>query len=403
MDIHALTPRTLSGIKRAATRMKRALGISHAEALDRVARQAGYRSYRDAQRMLPTGDLRPVRLTGHFKMSDGSRNAISTTVRLRTPLNEMIVPSDDLALTVMKAIIVQPDGSAALMCGQVLAGSVMTQLSQAARRLQFMDATGLRPSAFGDFPEGLLPHWDHVAYWKDSLTGTIVMTDEPYRNADMEGVRQIAASALGYDLSHADWGGLHLHSGCDIITRGGTTLASSEIAAALAHADPAFRSDRAKWTYHSEALDPASSVLREGLALNAREAAHQQSRIPDDEMPIDAHVTFAMTMAEIHAALPKHSSSALAASGLKYLVEDWAYAAADRAGRSAPHAVAKARSQLSEDIMHRRDAGADLSGETAARIDAIVALLNAHVRPCSALDMAMAHVAEIRTACAAPA
>lgn len=43
---------TLEGLKRRAKKLGRDMDISHTEALERVAREAGYIDYRDARRCL---------------------------------------------------------------------------------------------------------------------------------------------------------------------------------------------------------------------------------------------------------------------------------------------------------------------------------------------------------------
>lgn len=46
---------TLEGLKRQAKRLKRESGITHTEALERVAREAGYASFRAARSALGEG------------------------------------------------------------------------------------------------------------------------------------------------------------------------------------------------------------------------------------------------------------------------------------------------------------------------------------------------------------
>ena len=46
---------TIHGLKRAAKRLKKEQGIKHADALDRVARDAGFQSYQHALRSLGDG------------------------------------------------------------------------------------------------------------------------------------------------------------------------------------------------------------------------------------------------------------------------------------------------------------------------------------------------------------
>lgn len=43
---------TIAGLKSRAKRMKKDLGIQHAEALNRVAREGGYQNYQHAHRAL---------------------------------------------------------------------------------------------------------------------------------------------------------------------------------------------------------------------------------------------------------------------------------------------------------------------------------------------------------------
>jgi hypothetical protein len=46
---------TLKQLKRHAKKVKRETGISHSQALENTAKDAGFRDYRDAQKTLPTG------------------------------------------------------------------------------------------------------------------------------------------------------------------------------------------------------------------------------------------------------------------------------------------------------------------------------------------------------------
>lgn len=48
VDLSKIVPKTLSGIKQLAKKLKRSCGCSHTEGLDMAARQAGYENYRHA-------------------------------------------------------------------------------------------------------------------------------------------------------------------------------------------------------------------------------------------------------------------------------------------------------------------------------------------------------------------
>ncbi len=55
MGFENLKPGTIAGIKSLAKQIKKRDGITHAQALDAAARQAGFASYKDAFKKLERG------------------------------------------------------------------------------------------------------------------------------------------------------------------------------------------------------------------------------------------------------------------------------------------------------------------------------------------------------------
>lgn len=164
-------------LKRTATRMKRADGISHSEALDRVAYGEGFGNWSQLARHIDVAD-RSEALTAHKPYS----LRISGFVRGASPEESIFWHENIEAMnpqswySKFKWIPQQWDA-----VGQT-EGKVRERIATARRAVNFMDATGLRPSSahtrvFGSYEDQ--KGFDHTCVWLDQ-ENRYVVTTEPY-------------------------------------------------------------------------------------------------------------------------------------------------------------------------------------------------------------------------------
>ncbi len=194
MSIEAIRPSSLDGIKRLAKSIKNEQGIQHIRALDVAAQSAGFQNFRHAQNVLkashphpPQQQGHPVFLTAYWKEGPAGKSGRETlTLWLDTLWSDLVSVrqlKDARALgrfrpegpdhLVERHLSDSPSEARKLVCA-------------AARTLQFMDATKLRPSAghsralvAGDS----LPGRDHYSIWYDHNSKRYVLADEPYEGA----------------------------------------------------------------------------------------------------------------------------------------------------------------------------------------------------------------------------
>lgn len=178
---------TIDGLKRAAKKVNRETGVTHAQALDHVARAGGFQNFIHASRNV--GEAKPaprfpVTISQYwFDRKAKTRGTESLLIHFSQPLTGLV------RLHHLKGYL----GGAQLQGEDRLYGHgegedrdhARKLASRLARVLQFMDATGLKPSTGMRFypksdwhnrPPGV----DHEHGWYDPRTKTHLFTDEPY-------------------------------------------------------------------------------------------------------------------------------------------------------------------------------------------------------------------------------
>ncbi|MBX3566321.1 MAG: hypothetical protein KF730_17310 [Sphingomonas sp.] len=194
---------TIDGLKRAAKKAKRDLGMTHTQALDHVARAGGFHNFIHATRTI--ADASPPRFPVivsqyWFDRESRARGTERLVVHLSQPLTTLVRPHQ-LKGYLGGSKIIGEDHLDGYDRGedQDHARNLACRL---ARALQFMDATGLKPSSGKRFyPKGSWynrpPGVDHDHGWFEPETKTYLFTDEPY-GVGPETARQ-----------RADWCELH--------------------------------------------------------------------------------------------------------------------------------------------------------------------------------------------------
>ncbi len=224
MTVHRYPVRSIPELKGLARSLKHELGVPHQEALDIVAVRSGFQNYVHAQRSLQDDQLSaapqvlfPVHLTALWADRDhrtaGQEHlTIDLPVALRTLIpdarillrNRGLRPADLVADDCLR--LREPYRSQ---------HAARADICEAARTLEFMAATGLRPSlAFRMVPaarhEAGMPDRDHYSVWVDPVSGRHLMTDEPYGDPQVKlALRRTWATAHGHDVVLSPWGGMY--------------------------------------------------------------------------------------------------------------------------------------------------------------------------------------------------
>lgn len=183
-----MTPQyaTLAGLKSLAKKLKREHELPHHQALDLAARLGNYECYASARKHLPDASFEKFAVSicqnwwGHAS-KDGGTAEIS--IDLKHPLNELV----------RQHHLVGYLGSSKLRSGGIVerigdqqdASQAQWFIARIARAIQFMDATGLKPSRSRKcYPRGLWdarpPIADHDHCWFDPEAKVHVLSTEPY-------------------------------------------------------------------------------------------------------------------------------------------------------------------------------------------------------------------------------
>ena len=220
-----IRPSSIDGIKRLATQIKRNQGIPHAKALDSAAQAASYGNYEHARRSLSNQDgsvasEHQLFITIYWMESRPFRAGRETLrVDLSKPLLELCSKSELKLARGLWGRLVAPDHIVhdTVAQSQEFARGV---ICKAARTLQFMEATELRPSddnksayPHGDYANKL-PGSDHSTDWYDPKTGQFILIDEPYSPAVVSDERSAWAQQHGWHLQASKWPGIYYPNSC---------------------------------------------------------------------------------------------------------------------------------------------------------------------------------------------
>ncbi len=225
MSTETIRPSTMDGIKRLAISIKVERGIKHMSAMEVAAKSAGFQNFKHARNVLGDGESRPRVRPGHplyltvywrDKESD-TRGRETLKILLSTLWSDLITQAqldNHRALTDFR-----PEGPDHLVA-RVLTHSqskARRDICAAARTLQFMDTTKLRPSKSRSraFPAGrssnAVPGRDHYSVWYDRETKRYLFADEPYELAALSKAAERAAwsERHGFAIAKPSWSGMY--------------------------------------------------------------------------------------------------------------------------------------------------------------------------------------------------
>lgn len=222
-------PQTLKGIKKRAKKICLP-GQKHAEALDMVARELGYRNYRQAQQKLASGDVPPetasnqnrhsVFLSAYWRDVDTrprSAGCETLEIFLPRPVNSIVSKHQATYARNLEGFRQEAADHFEMISNANSQARAWELLVRAAFTLQFMQVSGLRPATSQKQRQALelltdFPLKDHVSLWIDPTSGTWVALDEPYGHVnDVSNVTKRAAwiSDKALHLAKPIWAGLY--------------------------------------------------------------------------------------------------------------------------------------------------------------------------------------------------
>ncbi|WP_017461419.1 DUF5623 domain-containing protein [Dyella ginsengisoli] len=224
----SIHPSTLAGIKRLAKSISRERGITHTAALSAAAQAAGFENFSHARRVLAAqlarpgrSTLRTVYITAYWRSREGSGRE-TAVIGLPSPLDRLLTPVVVRSLHGRFRLDAADHVEAT---EDVLSkGAALDAVTEAARRLAFMAATGLRPgNALAPYLWSLdrrvdkLPGLDHPSYWYLPRDKSGVIIDEPYNHFLLQERMEFLKGsgvhvALAFERASRGGRGLHLHS-----------------------------------------------------------------------------------------------------------------------------------------------------------------------------------------------
>lgn len=223
----SIRPSTISGIKRLAKHIKVAKGISHSEALNQAATAAGHQNFRHAQRILtnvsqpalaPRAATYPMFITAYWRdPRDKTSGRETLRIELSAPWEELLKSSELDAARGLAGFAGRGPDHLEKRHTIDRQERARESVCHAARTLQFVAATKLRPSrgysrAYpkGDPYSSPLPGQDHVCVWFDQEKRYLI-ADEPYGSAydRTSDARKDWCKKYEYVEKQVEWTGMH--------------------------------------------------------------------------------------------------------------------------------------------------------------------------------------------------
>ncbi|MBA8906463.1 DUF5623 domain-containing protein [Aminobacter ciceronei] len=371
MSFTTIRPSSIEGIKRLAKVISKRDDIRHSEALDQASQVSGFANYQHARRSIGDraaegeADQTFVYVSCHWRDAKTHVSGQETIrVSLSKSLDELIKPiqyryARNLGRyrRVASDHVVdefRPDG----------ASGALARVCAAARTLQFMDITGLRPSKALVAPRGgyrnRLPGNDHGSSWYDPIAKQHVAADEPYlgRALSMAGERQAWAHENNWSLVKPKWKGMYLpEGGCELFLMADNTSGYSldPIVAALskapAPAEPEycdrvaveatgfFLSPGEKRDAAQKAAKPATRKVT-GVSRGPTNSIEFQlllggrRRRPKAIMPVEDHAQVGRLLKEALAAIGRRAVAYKRVNAVRSELDDWVQCEHDRKAMS---------------------------------------------------------------------
>lgn len=224
MSSKIIQPSTLVGIKRLAKSIKTERNIQHVQALNVAAQTAGFQNFKHASNVLQANaplhehSGHRIFLTAYWKDKElGGSGRETLTLWLDHMWGDLITTAQ---LQIPRALSrFKPEGLDHLARHDQLESQSQARraICAAARTLQFMNVTKLRPSKSYSraLPSvrsnDMLPGSDHGSVWYDRDTKRYLFVDEPYEaEAQSEAAKRIAWAVKNeFTIGKPSWPGMY--------------------------------------------------------------------------------------------------------------------------------------------------------------------------------------------------
>ena len=208
---------TLAGLKSLAGNIQAEHGLPRHQALELAARHGGFAGYIDAKRRLPERRKVGFGITVRQKWwgyESGEGGTAEIGMCLQSPLNDLVRPHHLVGY--LGACRTRPGDILERSGQQRHASETQWYIGRIARALQFMDATGLKPSrARKGYPthdfDSRPPVADHDHCWYDPVAQIHLLSTEPYPGKkDRSALAQSDwKQKHGWTTFYSDWGGIY--------------------------------------------------------------------------------------------------------------------------------------------------------------------------------------------------
>lgn len=355
MSNQPIRPSTLDGIKRYAKTLKTLHCLTHAEALDAAASAGGFQNFAHARNVLaanagaPPGHLAYISVMWRERETKANGQEV-LTVRLAVPLAVLVKPAHLKAARGFGAFKMATEDHLAHDLVASSRSDARRRACAAARTLEFMQATGLRPSSGGSraYPRGsysnAMPGHDHSSSWFDPVSRAYVYVDEPYQRAvdDRADERQAWADRHGWIIARSAWAGMYNPDGGCELYMAADKAKGFDIAKAISALDslPAPFFEKA-WDGRSEPMfppffspaatqatsptEPRPRARRGPNATVGYRTALMRSerRRPSPRMPIDGHTEVGRLLKSVIRDLPAHGQVYKRLNSVRSDLDDW--------------------------------------------------------------------------------
>lgn len=362
MSNTSVRPTSLEGIKRLAKSIKSSVGVKHQQALDMASHQGGFQNFRHARNSLagtssPVAVAHPTFLTAYWRHADGTSGRETLQIALNAPWGDLLKKSELRFVRSLGSF--RSEGPDHLAVTHVLRSQIAARgaVCYAARVLQFVDATRLRPSSSHTrgYPKGRpyhfrVPAQDHVGVWFDE-NHRYLIADEPYDEAAEKAIsdRQSWCSTHGYAQKKPAWPGMHnphggtrlylLSSKAEGIPLEAVVDALDKLPAPPSELDWQGESaPRLPWFVSPGAIavaDAEAEAKEQAKQRAARKRGKSNSvgyhwtmvgpaRRPNAAMPIDAHTEIGRLLKEILAVSFRRKGVYNRVDGIRSELDEWA-------------------------------------------------------------------------------
>ncbi|MES1973345.1 MAG: hypothetical protein V4472_12880 [Pseudomonadota bacterium] len=289
MSEKSVRPSTIDGIKSLAKSIKRDKGIKHSEALDCAAQAAGFSNFTHATRELGDKPRHFLWITARwFDRATKERGQETLKVGFDRPYAELVSPSQARSDRYLGNVRADAPDHLVILSMSENVDLARRHVCEVARTLQFIDATGLKPSdARRPYPKGRfdnrVPNQDHASVWWDPVHRRHVLADEPYvRPEDPISEERLAwAKRYGWEIVKPAWGSIYwTDGGCwlFLMTDRAKGPSLKPLADALEKAPKPVAAKR--WTGFSGAYHAAVDTPGTRAGAAAKEAAVAKVRKP---------------------------------------------------------------------------------------------------------------------------